>query len=108
MRFQSLFMLLPMMGSSTPHQRLAHRRHRGLVRPGPAASGTCKCPEPDGKFPNPCRCTQYMRCTNNIPIIGDCNVGQKYDSELGLCAPERIAKCAPTQDCCSSSSSLSS
>lgn len=104
MLFQSLLVFISLLGS-TPLAS-ASPTGMGVSSPSPLLeprqSGSCKCPEPDGQFPNPCRCTQYMQCTNNIPLIGVCTFGQKYDSELGLCAPERIAKCAPTQDCCSS------
>lgn len=106
MRFQSLFVLIPLLGS-TPLTS-ASPTDMGASSSSPLLesrqSGTCECPEADGQFPNPCRCTQYMQRTNNIPIIGVCNFGQKYDSELGLCATERIAKCAAEQDCCSSGS----
>ncbi|KAK6822553.1 hypothetical protein PG987_014098 [Apiospora arundinis] len=105
MRCQSLFMLLPLLGSST------FASPTGSNNPGVSSSspllearqrGSCTCPQPDGEFPNPCRCSQYLRCTNNVPIIGVCMPGQLYDSVLGLCYPERIARCAPKQDCCSS------
>ncbi|KAK8022394.1 hypothetical protein PG993_013161 [Apiospora rasikravindrae] len=77
MRIQSLFVLLPLMGLtsaspapgtglSSPSSPLLEARQKG----------TCKCPEDDGDFPNPCHCAQYLRCTYGAAEIRTCNSGQ--------------------------------
>ena len=104
MRFYSLVFLLPLLGSSTIASPTG--ADTGVSSSSPLLEarqrGTCKCPQPDGEFPNPCRCSQYLRCINGAVIIGMCQPGQLYDSVVGVCYPERIARCAPSQDCCSS------
>ncbi|KAK8057487.1 hypothetical protein PG996_011424 [Apiospora saccharicola] len=109
MRFQFIFMLLPLLGS-TP---LTSASPTGMGVSSSSSSsplsllesrqsGTCKCPEPEGVFPNPCSCDQYIQCTNDIPLIGVCNFNERFDSESRGCIPEGSARCAAEQDCCSS------